>query len=174
MMTRTIFGEPSAAADQASLGARLKRMNAGIQKARRLRRVRVQRNTTSVTSSDRELGGQVEFGGFPEGKAIAFEENLHVTAAGEFALNQVFGEGVLDISLDGPAKRPRPIGALPRSRLQEPLVGFRGKRNLEIARFQGFVEPFDHQCAYLQQVIFIQRVENDDFIDPVEELGTER
>src|SRR5581483_1478069 len=106
---------------------------------------------------------------------VVLEKNLDEGRAhGDRALDQRFRERVLDVLLQGPAQRASAVAAVGERLIQDPLLGFVRDRDRNRLLRQVRVELRNHELKNLDEVVFGQRVEDDDFIQPVQELGVER
>ena len=96
----------------------------------------------------------------------------HGLADVELLPQDALRERVLDQLLDGPAQRPRAqlrVVAL----LGQQLLGRRGELQPDALVLQLLADPPDHQVDDLDDLVPGQLVEDDDLVDPVEELGAE-
>ena len=94
-------------------------------------------------------------------------------AGGDLAGDQRFGERVLDVALQGAAQGTRAVAAVDEGLLENPLLGFLGDRDGDGLLRQVRVELLHQQLDDLDQVGVVERLEEDDLVEAVEELGVE-
>ena len=90
----------------------------------------------------------------------------------ELALEQSPGQRILDEPLDRPLERARPEGGI-RAFLHDQLSGGRGQVDRQVLLGQPAIQPAQEQLDDLFEIGLRQRVEDDDLVDPVQELGPE-
>src|SRR5579864_6760076 len=105
---------------------------------------------------------------------VVFEEDLDEGGArGNCALDQRLRQRVFDVLLQGAAERARAIAAVGQGLVENPLLGVVGDGDGDRFLRQVRIELRNHELENLDQVVFAERVEDDDFVDAVQELGIE-
>src|SRR5579864_7948745 len=105
---------------------------------------------------------------------VVFEEDLDERGTrGDRALDQRLGQRVFDVLLQRAAERTSSVGAVGQGLVEDPLLGIVGNRDGDRLLRQVLVELRDHEFQNLDQIGLVQRHEDDDFIQTVEELGVE-
>ena len=93
-------------------------------------------------------------------------------ALGELALEQPQRERVLDQALDRALERPGAVGRIP-ARLGDQLLRRVGQLEREPALGEPRAQPRELELDDLAELLARQRLELDDLVDPVQELGPE-
>ena len=88
-------------------------------------------------------------------------------------LYQRFGQRIFDVLLQCPPQRTRAIIAISQGFLEDPLPRFRRQYNLYLAVDQRVVDLANQQINDAEQFFFTQRIEQNNFIQAVQELGIE-
>src|SRR5437762_1940446 len=88
--------------------------------------------------------------------------------------DELLGERILDVTLNGAAQRARPVRAVLARDFDNPVHHFRRERDPQLAIDEVLVELRDQQRHDQPQVVVGQRLEDDDLVDAVDELGVER
>src|SRR5271166_349400 len=91
----------------------------------------------------------------------------------ERALDERLRHGVLDVLLQRAAQRTRAVAAVHHRLVEDPLARVFGHRDRDGALRQVLVQLLHHQLHDLDEVRLGQRVEDDDLVETVEELGVE-
>src|SRR5207247_10599440 len=109
---------------------------------------------------------------FNKRRHSVFQQNLHLMALAEPALDELLRQRIADVLLNRPAHR---AGAIVRlvAFLQEPLFDFFGHVKFHPALDQPLVQLVQQVVHDQDQVILIEGVEHHYFINAVEELRTE-
>src|SRR5262249_44987848 len=89
------------------------------------------------------------------------------------ALNKRLRQWVLNIALEGATQRTRAVAAVYKGLIQHPLRGFISHGDGDVTLSQIGIELLHQQFENLDQVGISQRVEDDHFIQPVQELRIE-
>src|SRR5207244_3483354 len=106
---------------------------------------------------------------------IAFEENLDERRArGDRALDQGLRKRIFNVFLERPAQRARAVAAVGERLVEYPLLSFVGYGHGNRLLRQIRVQLRDHKLQYLDQVDLAERAEDDDFVQPVQELRIKR
>ena len=92
----------------------------------------------------------------------------------EVPADELLGERVLDVALDGAAQRPRPVRAVLARLLDDPVDHLGRQIEPDLAIDQVVVQLLDQQPRDRPQVVVRERLEDDDFVDAVDELRVER
>src|SRR5438105_2935205 len=95
-------------------------------------------------------------------------------AAAQVAADQFFGQRILDVALDGAPQRPRAVRPILARHLDDPVDHLGRQRDLQLAIGEVVVQLVNQQRHDPPQVVVAQRLEDDDFVDAVDELGVER
>ena len=106
------------------------------------------------------------------GKLVVYDIHADAITGGVVAGEHGAGHRVLDLPLNEPAQRPRAVGLIVTT-VQEPVAGRRRQRQLDVALGQPLAQVGQHlvhDCAELRPR---EAVEDDCFVNPVQELGTE-
>src|SRR5262249_4152524 len=107
-----------------------------------------------------------------ERKPFLTRFDLNQIAVSELALQDALSQRILNVSLDQPLERSGAVHriiSLPR----QPVASIRTGLQMDLAIFQPLVELSYLNIDNLLQLIGCQSVEDDSFIDTVEELRTE-
>ena len=94
-------------------------------------------------------------------------------AVGDVSGDQGLRQGVFDVALQGAAQGARAVAAVDEGLVEDPLLGILGDRDGDGLLRQVGIELLDQQFHDLEQVGVVQRLEENDFVDAVEELGIE-
>ena len=89
------------------------------------------------------------------------------------ALNESFRQWVFDVLLQRAPERPRAIISIAAGFLENPLARFRRQRNLHLAMHQRLVDLADEQIDNPQQVVIRERIEQNHFVQSIQEFGIE-
>src|ERR1700730_14388180 len=92
---------------------------------------------------------------------------------GNRALDQGLRQWVFNLLLQGSTQRTRTVGAIRKRLVENPLLGLIRDGNRDRLLRQVLIKLRDHKLENLDQVVFAQSVEQDDFVQPVQELGIE-
>src|SRR6185312_11072783 len=107
-------------------------------------------------------------------QAVAFEVNLDERRTRrDGALDQRLRQGVLNISLQGPAQRTRTIAAVGKRLVQNPLLRFLIHRDGDVPLCEIGIELSNQQFQNLDEVRIRQSVKDDYFVQTVQELWIE-
>src|SRR5216683_7849705 len=109
-----------------------------------------------------------------ERQAFPCDVNLESRRPLNSTLDQRLGERVLYILLQSPAERTRPIIAVRTRFLEYPLTCFRRYDNLHLPVNQRVVQLAHQQIDDAEQIFVAERIENNHFVQPVQELRIER
>src|SRR5688572_17874856 len=115
-------------------------------------------------------------GHFRPGRTIRELPALEVyldLAVVQVAPDQLFRQRILDIALNRPAKRTSTIRAVLARDVDDPVDDLGRQRDLHAPIDQVRVQLIDQQRHDPPQVLVRERVEDDDFVDTVDELGIE-
>src|SRR5918911_71260 len=104
---------------------------------------------------------------------IYVEKDFDKRGLAEMSLNQRFRERVFDMFLQGAAKRARAVGTIRAGLIDEPALGLIRQANFKAAILEGAVHLFYLQLHHVQQLVVQQLVEDDDFVQAVDELRIE-
>src|SRR5690242_17940701 len=88
-------------------------------------------------------------------------------------LDQSLRERILHVPLQCPSQRSRPIVAIAAGLIENPLTRFRSQDNLHLAMDQRVVDLADQQIDDAQEIVVGKRVEENNFVQPVQEFGIE-
>src|SRR4029077_15063266 len=83
------------------------------------------------------------------------------------------GQRIFDVFLQRPPQRTRAVTAVSTRFFEDPLACFRRYDNLNLPVNEGIVHLTHKQIDNAQQVFVAERVENNDFVQPVEKLRIE-
>src|SRR5262249_530821 len=119
-----------------------------------------------------ELSPGLELAGRAVRQLTGLEVDLDLAAA-EVAADQFFRQRILDIALDPPPERPPAVRTVFTSCFDNPVHHFRRQHDAQLAVDQVVVELIDQQAHDAPQVVVSQRLEDDDLVDAVDELGVE-
>src|SRR5882762_7893127 len=108
-----------------------------------------------------------------ERKAFPSDVNLQCRRPLNSTLDKRLGERVLYILLQSPAQRTSPITAVRTRFLEYPLSCFRRDDNLHLPVNQRIVELAHQQIDDAEQIFVAERIENNHFVQPVQELRIE-
>src|ERR1700723_2657572 len=108
-----------------------------------------------------------------EQQAVSWEINLKRSRPLQSALNESFRQWVFDVFLQRAPERPRAIISIAASFLENPLARFRCQSDLHLAMHQRLVNLADEQIDNPQQVVIRERIEQNHFVQPVQELRVE-
>src|SRR5918998_5023765 len=107
-----------------------------------------------------------------QGQAISGAVDEDGVAGVELAADDAAGEGVLDVAPDGAGERAgAELGVI--ALLGEELPGRGRHLDGDPLALEVLVQAAQHDVHYLEHVLLGQRLEDDDLIHPVEELGAE-
>src|SRR5262245_2895927 len=106
-------------------------------------------------------------------KLAVLEVDADRVAFGELALEEPQRQRVLDEALDCALQRAGAVGRVPAG-LGEVLLGGVGQLEAQAALGEAVAEPRQLELHDLADLLPRQRLELDDLVDPVEELGPER
>src|SRR4030095_16722191 len=124
-----------------------------------------------LSKLERRVGG---LGGrFAEHEVLPLHVDLDSRAVDELAADDSFRQRVLDVLLDRPAKLPGTVGRVGALH-GEGVLRRRGEDKLDTLLGQLLVDAGDHEPDDALDVLLVERVEDDDVVDPVEELRPER
>src|SRR5260221_9115694 len=104
-----------------------------------------------------------------ERKAFPCDVNLQRCWPLNSTLNGRLGQGVFYVLLQSPPQRTRPVTAVSTRFFEDPLACFRRQHNLDLPMDQRIVHLAHEQVDNAQQVVVPERVENNDFVQPIEE-----
>src|SRR6185437_4940413 len=105
---------------------------------------------------------------------IAFQVNLNERwTRSDCPLDQRLRQRIFNVPLQGPAQRTRTIAAVHQRFVQNPTLGFFGDRDRDVALCQVSVELLNQQFKNLDQVRIGQRLEENYFVQTVQELRIE-
>src|SRR5687768_6272838 len=120
----------------------------------------------------REFAAGLELARWTVSERSRVEIDLDV-AATEMAADELFRQWILNVTLNRAAQRPRAVRAVLAGHLDDPVDDLGGERNLQLAVDQVGVELGDEQAHDPPQVVVGERLEDDDLVDAVDELGIE-
>src|SRR5437899_2736971 len=109
-----------------------------------------------------------------EREAFPCDVNLQCRRPLNSTLDEGLGERVLYILLQSPTKRTRAVTAVRTRFLEYPLTCFRRDDNLHLPVNQCVVQLAHQQIDDAEQIFVAERIENNDFVQPVQELRIER
>src|ERR1700680_1193572 len=89
------------------------------------------------------------------------------------ALDQCLRQWVFNILLQGSTQRTRTVGAIGKRLVENPLLGLIRDGNRDRLLCQVLIQLRDHKLENLDQVVLAQGAEQDDFVQPVQELRIE-
>src|SRR5262245_9858072 len=135
--------------------------------------VSASRRRGSWPTESGEFASRLELASGSVRKLPGFEVDLDVAAV-QVASDEFFGQRILDIPLNRPAQRPRPVRTVLAGDLDNPVHHLWRKHDAELAIDEVVVELGDEQPHDSPQVVVGQRLEDDDLVDAVDELGVER
>ncbi len=87
--------------------------------------------------------------------------------------NQLLGQGIFDVALNRPTQRTRAVRAVLARDVDDPVGDFRRDQHLHPPIHQVDVELIDQQRQDLPQLVVVERIEHDQLVDAVDELGVE-
>ena len=90
----------------------------------------------------------------------------------DFPAEKVFGEGILDVALDRPAHRTRPVGRVV-ALFDEEFLGFLVELEVDVFVGEATHHGVDLQIHDADEVLAVEDVEDDLLVEAVEELGFE-
>src|SRR5262245_152998 len=105
-------------------------------------------------------------------QAAGIQIDLDVAAL-EVAADELFGERVFDVALDGPAQRPGAVRAVLARLLDDPVEDLGLELEPEAAIDQVVVHLLDQELGDGPEILVGERIEHDDLVDAVDELGIE-
>src|SRR5207247_416659 len=120
-----------------------------------------------------ELPAGFELAGRSIGQLPRVQIDLDL-AATQVAANELLGQRIFDVTLDGAAQRTRAVRAVLAGDLDNPVDDFGRQGDLELPVGQVLVQLVDQQLHDPPQVVVGERLEDDDLVDAVDELGVER
>ena len=92
----------------------------------------------------------------------------------QVAADELLGERILDVALDGAAQRPRAVRAVLAGLLDDPVDHFGRQRDAAACGRPGSRSAASTSSRMIApQVVVGQRLEDDDLVDAVDELGVE-
>src|ERR1700694_4347880 len=89
------------------------------------------------------------------------------------ALDQRLRQWVFNILLQGATQRTCTVGAIRKRLVENPLLGLIRDGNRDRLLCQVLIKLRDHELENLDQVVLAQSAEQDDFVQPVQELRIE-
>src|SRR5882724_2694413 len=95
-----------------------------------------------------------------------------VVAGEDFPLQDFHRQRVLDQALNGATQRTRTVGRII-AFTKDQFLRRGSEHQSDFALFEQLVHALEEQINDAHQLIFTQRVEDDDFVDAVDELGAE-
>jgi len=98
--------------------------------------------------------------------------DVDLSAAGDLLVEHLFGHGVLDEPLDAPLERPRPEGGV-EPLLEQETLGVLREFRVEPLELEFFDDARQHHVQDVLHLFAGERVEDDQFVDPVQEFGVE-
>ena len=104
--------------------------------------------------------------------ALAVRVDANPVALGELALEQSQRELVDELALDHPLQRPRAVGGVV-AEVAEQGAGVVGELDLDPALADPLRQQVDLELDDPADVLAAEPVEDDDVVDPVQELGLE-
>src|SRR6185295_1690808 len=126
-----------------------------------------------ITRCSGELTSRFELARGPVSELSRVEVDFDFAAA-EVSADEFLGQRVLDVPLDRPAERTRAVRAVLARDLDDPVDDFGGQGDAELPVHEVVVELSDQERHDAPQVLVAQRLEDDDLVDAVDELGVER
>ncbi len=106
------------------------------------------------------------------GKNAALHVDLDLAAL-QVATDEFLGKRILDIALNGAAQGARTIRAVFAGLLDDPVDHLGRQLQPDLPVHEVVVELIDEQPRDRPQIIIRQRLEHDDFVDTIDELGVE-
>ena len=100
---------------------------------------------------------------------LVFHRHLHDVARFHGALEQLLGERILEVTLDGAPHRTRAISRIV-SLVDHEFVRRLVEHNLDLLQLQAALHLVHFQIDDLHQIRLLERVEDNDLIEPIQKL----
>src|SRR5262249_37020932 len=104
---------------------------------------------------------------------VAVEVDLDAIGLAELALDEGLRQRVLDVALERASEGPRAVGAIRARLVDDPPLRVLGELDADLAALDRLVDLLDEQADDREQVVFRERLEDDDLVEPVDELRVE-
>src|SRR5207245_1625315 len=93
-------------------------------------------------------------------------------ALAELVLEQALRQRVLDLALDRALQRPGAVSRIPAG-IRDQLLRRRRQHEVDAALREAIADPVELQLDDVAELVARERLELDDLVDPVQELGPE-